>query len=828
MDIVNNAGKTPKRGQVLPKLTGIFAAMALAGIATPSHAAYTQMDTASTQVGTVAAATCAGQLDDAVLGLEGSALVLDFAAHTLDAIGLGAEVGGALDPLGISEAVAVGIQVAAKVTEIVAYADHVAAFALETDASRNKPSCSTEFYGSVEVSAGGTSVTGDSIFNNNLDVTGALGVSGGATITGGATINGGTTMDGGATINGGAAITSNTGNSLVVDDVSARIQSADNTDFVAVSAANGVNMNGNGATATLNGTSASLLNSTGHGLTITDTMTVLSGGANSSKLYLMDNRAYLGVGTATEAEVILIDAVNSGGGITSVTIGTATAGHTNNLVGGVNNIGTTVTDSVNTIGNAGTSANTLTGATNAITGTTSNTISTGANTVVTDTASARLANGTTTVSVNGTNSVVAAGTNNVTVNGTTGTTVTGNANVNGSFGVDSNGAATNGNTLALDASGFSVDYDQGVAGNTLSVTTFGLAANGNGGTLSIDGNNVSLLNNVADSSLGLSGHGLNITSSQTTLTGGTLSSVLTLADGDAGGTTLSVGGSVSGSATLFSATTNDVTTISTVTIGTATTAHTNNIVGAVNNIGTTVSGSVNTIGNAGTSVNTLTGTSNDLTALSTNTLTAGTNNVLNAAQQNQLTGGTGNVITAITGSNTITAAGGDNQIVTSAAGAATGTAIQGTGTTDGVSLAGTSGGQTAMMTLGQDNRYGAGTPVANFSTTGGAPIRVTGVANGVYDYDAVNMSQYNYLAGVVRDTQKFAYSGTASVAAMAGIPDPAPGKRYNFGLGVGQYEGYRAVAAGFKGHVTDNLSVTAGAAFSSYANTYNAGMGYSW
>lgn len=741
MDVTDNAGKSPKQGTVVPRLTAMFAAMALAGIATPSHAAYTLMDTQSTQVGTVAAATCAGQLDDAVFGLETTALIEDTAAQVLDSIGLAAEIGGAFDPIGISESVAVGVQLAAKILEIGAHVTRVAAFGLSSDASRSKPSCSTEFYGSVEVSAGGMSVTGDSIFNNNLDVTGALGVSGGATITGGDT-----------------TITSNAGNSLVVDGTSARIQSADNTDFVAVSTANGVEMNGNGATSTLNGTSASLLNSTGHGLNVTGTQTTLSGGTNSSTWTLMDGQATLGVGTVAEPEVILIDAVNSGGGITSVTIGTATAGHTNNLVGGANNIGTTVAGSVNTIGNAGTSANTLTGATNVITGTTSNTISTGANTVVTDAASARLENGA----------------NNVTVNGS------------------------------------------------------GVAASGNGGTLSIDGNNVSLLNNVADSSLGLSGHGLSITSNQTVLTGGTRSSILTLADGDAGGTTLAVGGSVSGSATLFSATTNDVTTISTVTIGTGTTVHTNNIVGAANNIGTTVSGSVNTIGNAGTSVNTLTGTTNALTALSTNTLTAGTNNVLNATQQNQLTGGTGNVITATTGSNTITAAGGDNQVVTSAAGAATGTAIQGAGTTDGVSLAGTSGGQTAMMTLGQDNRYGAGDPVANFSTTGGAPIRVTGVANGVYDFDAVNMSQYNFLTGVVRDTQKMAYSGIASVAAMAAIPDPAPGKRYNFGLGVGQYEGYRAVAAGFKGHVTDNLSVTAGAAFSSFANTYNVGAGFSW
>ncbi len=725
MNAKDNNSEAPRRTRIF-QCTKVSAAVALAwGVAaTPSYAAFTQTSPSDTQTTTIAGSTCRQQLDNVIIGLHSAAYIADGVGLAMEAVG----------------AVFIISEIPGIIAQGVALGMDIAAYAFEEDANNQLPYCEETFAGSVVVTDGGTSVTGDSIFNNNLDVTGALGVNGGATITGGATIS------------------SNNGNSLVVDDVSARIQGADGTDFVATSMSSGVTMNGNDATATLNGTSASLLNSTGHGLTITDTYTKLSGGTNSSNLYLMDNRAYLGVGTATEAEVILIDATNSGGGITGVTIGTATAGHTNNLVGGTNNIGTTVAGSVNTIGNAGTSANTLTGATNVITGTVSNTISTGANSVITDSNSVRLENGA----------------NNVTVNGS------------------------------------------------------GVAASGNGGTLNIDGNNVSLLNNVADSSLGLSGHGLNITSTQTTLSGGTRSSTYTLEDGDAGGTTLTVGGSVSGTAMLFSATTNDITTISTVTIGTATTVHTNNIVGANNNIGTTVAGSVNTIGNAGTSVNTLTGTTNDITALSTNTLTAGTNNVLNATQQNQLTGGTGNVITATTGSNTITAAGGDNQVVTSAAGAATGTAIQGTGTTDGVSLTGTSGGQTAMVTLGQDNRYGAGTPVANFSTTGGAPIRVTGVADGIYDYDAVNMSQYNYLKGVVYDTQKFAYSGVASVAAMAGIPDPAPGKRYNFGMGIGQYEGYRAVAAGFKGHVTDNISVTAGAAFSSMANTYNAGVGFSW
>lgn len=592
-------------------------ALALGVAALPSQAGFVQTSPSNTQTTTIAASTCRQQLDTEIIALHS-------AAYIADAAGLAAEAVGAAWVVS---------EIPGIVAQGVALTMDIAAYAFEEDVANQLPYCEETFAGSVVVTNGGVSVTGDSIFNNNLDVSGALGVngsatlsggatisngatisggttmnggatvngnttmngsatitngasiSGGATVNGGATLNGGTTMNNGATVNGGITVNGGasisggvtlssgaggTGNRVIADGTSARMVSADGSDFVAVSTATGVTMNGNGATAALNGTNASLLNSTGHGLTVTATQTTLSGGTNSSTWTMMDGQATLGVGTAVEPEVILVNATNSGGGITNATIGTAAAGNTNNLVGGVNNIGTGTENTQNNIGNLATSANNVSGVTNAI------------------------------------------------------------------------------------------------------------------------------------------------------------------------------------------------------------------------------------------------------AASTTNTITAGTNNV----------------ITATSGSNTISSAAGANQVVTNAAGAATGTAIQGTGTTAGVTLAGTSGGQTAILALGRDNRYGTGSPVANFSSSGGAPIRVTGVADGVYDYDAVNMRQFSTTVGdlgaALRDTGKLAYSGIASVAAMAGIPDPAPGKRYNFGLGVGQYEGYRAVAAGFKGHVTDNVSVTAGAAFGSYSNTYNAGVGFSW
>ncbi len=106
---------------------------------------------------------------------------------------------------------------------------------------------------------------------------------------------------------------------------------------------------------------------------------------------------------------------------------------------------------------------------------------------------------------------------------------------------------------------------------------------------------------------------------------------------------------------------------------------------------------------------------------------------------------------------------------------------------------------------------------AAFQSSAGGPVKVTGVADGSSDYDAVNYRQL-----------KKAYSGVASVAALAAIPAPAPGKRFSLGLGVGNYMSQSAMAIGFKASITDNISFAAGAGLSNEQVTSNAGIGYSW
>lgn len=102
------------------------------------------------------------------------------------------------------------------------------------------------------------------------------------------------------------------------------------------------------------------------------------------------------------------------------------------------------------------------------------------------------------------------------------------------------------------------------------------------------------------------------------------------------------------------------------------------------------------------------------------------------------------------------------------------------------------------------------------SVTGG-PARVTGVADGDSRFDAVNYGQL-----------KDAYGGIASVAAMANIPSPAPGKAYAIGIGFGNFEGENAFALGGGARLSENVSFQASVGHSDGNNTVGAGLGFSW
>jgi hypothetical protein len=106
---------------------------------------------------------------------------------------------------------------------------------------------------------------------------------------------------------------------------------------------------------------------------------------------------------------------------------------------------------------------------------------------------------------------------------------------------------------------------------------------------------------------------------------------------------------------------------------------------------------------------------------------------------------------------------------------------------------------------------------ATFQNSAGSPVRVTGVADGSSDYDAVNYRQL-----------KKAYSGIASASALAAIPSPVPGKNFSLGVGYGHFEASDAFAIGGKAIFGKSISADFGVGLSDSQTTVNAGLGYSF
>jgi len=361
-----------------------------------------------------------------------------------------------------------------------------------------------------------------------------------------------------------------------------------------------------------------------------------------------------------------------------------------------------------------------------------------------------------------------------------------------------------------------------LAGVTINSTTDGTA----GSTILVRDTSASML---VTNSLGNT-HGLTITGSSTTLSGGTTSTTLTLNDAGAsfdnnlsvtGNITATGNGSfggtlgVTGATTLGStlAVTGATTLGSTLGVTGATTLGSTLGVTGATTLGstlsvagnTTLSGTTNVIGVAGVSTNTINGLANN-----------------------------------INGSTTITSADGNNTAMVNNGGVFLNANLPGQAATSGaVNVTGTTASVTVTNALGNTHGLNVGTAAttlsggtasttltlndagATFSGTGGVPARVMGVANGVMANDAVNVSQLN---GVARR----AYGGVASVAALAGIPDPMPGKDFSIGVGYGRYIGEDAMAIGFKANISDRWRFNAGVGLSHNHSTTSVGLGFSW
>lgn len=110
---------------------------------------------------------------------------------------------------------------------------------------------------------------------------------------------------------------------------------------------------------------------------------------------------------------------------------------------------------------------------------------------------------------------------------------------------------------------------------------------------------------------------------------------------------------------------------------------------------------------------------------------------------------------------------------------------------------------------------------ARFSNSAtGAPVTVTGVADGQQDFDAVNYRQLKQVA-----------AGVAGVSAMANIPQVDQNKTFAVGVGLGNFQSQTALALGASYRVAPTAVIKASASTTNAerkTTVYGVGAGFSW
>ncbi|MES9846171.1 MAG: YadA-like family protein [Candidatus Sedimenticola sp. 6PFRAG5] len=417
-------------------------------------------------------------------------------------------------------------------------------------------------------------------------------------------------------------------------------------------------------------------------------------------------------------------------------------------------------------------------------------------------------------------------------------TVSGTTTLNGATAVNDTLSVNDGAGHALAVNGSGTTVGGGLISDTVSVTgtaTLGGATSVNN-TLGVtsSGNTFTATNSTNGHVLAVSDSGSSMTSGSNSLSVGAAGTAVSgnmavssgtnaLSVNAATGTTVTGVLSTTGLATLnAAAVTNNATVGGSLTVDGVTTV--NNTL-AVDSNGATAGG--NTLTVDGTAVSMASG-ANSLTVDSTTGTTIDGNLVVNGTitgfspttssgitngNSSLQVGGTGNDVVIIADDNSIEADGrgqisvAKDQIsigVTNSDGNNHGLVVT---ETEAVL---TGGSTSTSLTLNDGG--------ATFSNTDtGGPARVTGVADGVGKYDAVNVSQL-----------KSAYGGIASVAALAAIPEALPGKRHSVGMGVGYYEGQKALAIGYKSRLNERMSFSTGFGRSRGNTSANVGVGFSW
>lgn len=288
--------------------------------------------------------------------------------------------------------------------------------------------------------------------------------------------------------------------------------------------------------------------------------------------------------------------------------------------------------------------------------------------------------------------------------------------------------------------------------------------------------------------------------------------------------------------TYINESTNAVTNIntgnSTGTVSVGNQANTTNLNSSTNNIGVNSYATTNNIGTG--SVQSTNNIGNTTSTTTVNSYAANSQQVLqqnsattqvttNGSGSTPLNGGRGSILSA-------TAVGGTGFVIQEKGQFGqqvnvnnVGTTTQDTAAVVVVNAAGNANGVVAnqnQATLAGGNGTGATSltmtnNVAMFGNqASGAPIKVTGVADGTGAFDAVNYRQLQAVA-----------SGVAGTAAMANIPvsTGANGKNFAIGVGMGNYMGQTSLALGGSYRIMEGAYIKASVASSNTNNGYSMG-----
>jgi autotransporter adhesin len=190
---------------------------------------------------------------------------------------------------------------------------------------------------------------------------------------------------------------------------------------------------------------------------------------------------------------------------------------------------------------------------------------------------------------------------------------------------------------------------------------------------------------------------------------------------------------------------------------------------------------------------------------------------------------------ALAGISDLTSSGSNSYPSTNAIAIGTNAKVYGTTTTTGFNSIAL--GASAQSTGDNSASLGAGSSdggQSNVVAVGNSSSqrRIINLAAGVDPTDGVNVSQLKSmetsLTNQMNSISDKAYAGTATVAAIAGIPALPEGKNFNVGAGFGNYHGQSGVAIGGNVRLTGKMALKAAVGYANSKATTSVGLGFAF